>query len=95
MLLCSALALRTSWLMHRFEWAPYDSPTEPLARLTWTGRTGRGSGRHDFTTSVREDIWQTECLLLKELLAELKGGKEARVRHDASQCEGRQVRLGP
>src|SRR5580704_16324938 len=31
---CSSLPLRTIWLTHRFECAPYDSPTDPEARDT-------------------------------------------------------------
>lgn len=31
---CALLPLRTSWLTHRLLWAPYDSATEPLARLS-------------------------------------------------------------
>ena len=29
---CSSLPLRLIWLTHRFEWAPYDRPTEAEAR---------------------------------------------------------------
>ena len=31
---CAALPLRCSWLTHRFECAPYDSPTDAEARET-------------------------------------------------------------
>ena len=31
---CWGVACRTSWLMHKLLWAPYDSATEPDARLS-------------------------------------------------------------
>ena len=31
---CASLPLRRSWLTQRFEWAPYDSPTDADARDT-------------------------------------------------------------
>lgn len=59
---CSALAFRTSWFTHRLLCAPYDSPTEPLARLTSCDgdNASTGDGPQPESVQAREQSLRAE-----------------------------------